>query len=143
SSIIIGFIMWKIVPRFIDIYAQIGMEIPGLTRVLFGISNILLTKAWIVALLGISLFIIYRKLNATRPGRFFFDRMKLKIPVFGPVLRKAAIARFSGTLATIVTSGVPILQALDIVRAPSGNEVVARAADRVYDQVKDGESLNV
>ena len=68
--------------------------------------------------------------------------MKLKLPVFGQLFRKAAIVRFAGTLATLITSGVPILQALDIVRETSGNEVITRAMDQVYNSVKDGETIH-
>ena len=68
--------------------------------------------------------------------------MKLKIPVFGPLLRKIAIVRFAGTLSTLITSGVPILQSLDIVRDTSGNEVISRAMVKVYESIKDGDTIH-
>lgn len=142
AGIIVGFILWKIVPRFVDIFQQLGAELPGLTLMLVKASEILLKRTWIVALIGIALFIIYKKINSTRDGKYFFDRVKMKVPVFGTLVQKVAIARFAGTLATLVTSGVPILQALDIVRDTSGNEVVARAMDKVYNSVKDGDTIH-
>ena len=74
--------------------------------------------------------------------RQVFDTIKLKIVVLGPLLKKIAITRFAGTLATLIHAGVPILQALDIVRDTSGNEVVARAMDKVYNSVKDGDTIH-
>jgi type IV pilus assembly protein PilC len=70
------------------------------------------------------------------------DTLLLKMPIFGTLFRKAAIVRFAGTLSTLITSGVPILQALDIVRETSGNEVITRAMDGVYNSVKEGESIH-
>ena len=71
-----------------------------------------------------------------------FDSIKLKLPVFGDLFLKNSIVRFAGTLATLITSGVPILQALDIVRESSGNEVIARCMEKVYQSVKDGETIH-
>ncbi|HNM47452.1 MAG TPA: type II secretion system F family protein, partial [Candidatus Sumerlaeota bacterium] len=85
---------------------------------------------------------IYSKINSTKEGKFVFDTIKLKIVVLGPLLKKIAITRFAGTLATLIHAGVPILQALDIVRDTSGNEVVARAMDKVYNSVKDGDTIH-
>jgi type IV pilus assembly protein PilC len=86
--------------------------------------------------------VAYKKINGTKGGKFRLDQMKLKMPVFGQLFRKAGIVRFAGTLATLITSGVPILQALDICRETSGNEVITRALNDVYDSVKDGETIH-
>lgn len=139
---IVVFILWKIMPKFVDIFEQLGAELPGLTRWLMTMSEILLTRTpWVIAAAVVIVF-IYKKINATSTGKLQFDRIKLKLPVFGGLLQKVAIARFASTLSTLITSGVPILQSLDIVRDTSGNEVVARAMDQVYDSVKDGESIH-
>jgi type IV pilus assembly protein PilC len=80
-------------------------------------------------------------LNNTEKGKNGFDRFKLRMPVFGDILRKGAIARFSRTLGTLVTSGVPILQALNITKETAGNVVLADAISKVHDAVKEGESI--
>lgn len=139
---IVSFILVYIVPKFVDIFQQLGAELPWLTQMLVDASYILLHRLpWVIAG-AIIIYIIYSKINNTRDGKYFFDRIKLKIIVFGPLLQKIAITRFAGTLATLIHSGVPILQALDIVRDTSGNEVIARAMDKVYSSVKDGDTIH-
>lgn len=142
ATLIVGFILWKIIPKFEEIFTGLGAELPALTKGLVVASEILVNKTIWVLLAIVAVIIIYKKINGTKEGKFFFDRIKLKIPVFGTLLQKVAIVRFSGTLATLVTSGVPILQSLDIVRDTSGNEVIARAMDNVYQSVKDGETIH-
>src|SRR5690606_9057037 len=112
------------------------------TQMLVDAGDILATKTiWVV--IGIILFVvIFKKIYSTKEGKYRIDQMKLKVPVFGTLFQKSAIVRFSGTLSTLITSGVPILQALDICRETSGNEVVTRALNDVYDSVKEGESIH-
>lgn len=142
AVIIVTFILWKIMPKFVDIFEQLGAELPGLTLALVKASNILREKTLFVVIGAIAIYIVIKKINGTREGKHFFDRVQLRLPVLGELVRKVCIARWAGTLATLVTSGVPILQALDIVRDTSGNEVVARAMDKVYQSVKDGDSIH-
>lgn len=142
AAVIVGFILVFIVPKFKDIYDQLGAELPMPTQMLVEAGNILANQThWVIVGL-IILYMIYRKINGTKEGKFRLDTIKLKLPVFGQLLRKSAIVRFAGTLATLITSGVPILQALDICRETSGNEVVTRALNDVYDSVKDGETIH-
>jgi len=142
AVIIVTFILWKIMPKFVDIFEQLGAELPGLTLALVKASDILRQKTLFVVIGAIAIYIVFKKINGTREGKHFFDRVQLRLPVLGELVRKVCIARWAGTLATLVTSGVPILQALDIVRDTSGNEVVARAMDKVYQSVKDGDSIH-
>ncbi|MBN1475891.1 type II secretion system F family protein [Candidatus Sumerlaeota bacterium] len=139
---IVGFILWKIIPKFIDIFEQLGAELPGPTLILVHCSDVLRKRTHLVVIGVVLLVIIYKQINKTSQGKYIFDRAKLKIPVFGPILRKVAIVRFAGTLATLITSGVPILQALDIVRDTSGNEVISRAMTKVYDSIKEGDTIH-
>jgi type IV pilus assembly protein PilC len=83
----------------------------------------------------------YKFTNRSPRGKSIIDRVKLRFPLFGVVIRKTAISRFSRTLGTLVTSGVPILQALDITRETAGNTMIARAISHVYESVKEGESI--
>lgn len=142
AALIVAFILIKIVPEFKNIYDQLGAELPLPTQMLVDAGDILATKTvWVV--IGIILFIvIFKKIYSTKEGKYRIDQMKLKVPVFGTLFQKSAIVRFSGTLSTLITSGVPILQALDICRETSGNEVVTRALNDVYDSVKEGESIH-
>jgi len=80
-------------------------------------------------------------MKATEKGKMGLDTMKLNLPVFGVLVRKSAVARFSRTLGTLITSGVPILQALNIVRETSGNEVISKAVGNVHDSIREGESI--
>ncbi|MBN1865685.1 type II secretion system F family protein [Candidatus Sumerlaeota bacterium] len=138
SSGILIFIM----PRFQDIFNELGATLPWLTLQLIHASEILRYQTWKVGVVIVLLVFGFKYAYKNKTGRFVIDSMKLKIPVFGALFQKAAIVRFAGTLATLITSGVPILQALDIVRETSGNEVITRAMDGVYNSVKEGESIH-
>lgn len=142
ASVIVGFILVFIVPKFKDIYDQLGAELPGPTQLLVEGGNILAHDTHWVIIGIIAIVFLFKKINSTKQGRYSIDRMKLKMPVFGQLFRKSGIVRFAGTLATLITSGVPILQALDICRETSGNEVITRALNDVYDSVKDGETIH-
>jgi type IV pilus assembly protein PilC len=82
-----------------------------------------------------------KMIGKTEKGRFYLDKLKLNAPVFGQLIRKVGIARFTRTLGTLIASGVPILQALNIVRETSGNAVIAKAVSQVHDSVKEGERI--
>ena len=86
-------------------------------------------------------FIIFKMLTKTKFGRKVWDMFKLKVPIMGPVVSKVAISRFSRTLGTLVSSGVPILQALTIVKETSGNVIVANAVQSIHESVKEGETI--
>ncbi|MCD6386475.1 type II secretion system F family protein [Candidatus Sumerlaeota bacterium] len=143
ATIIVTFILLKIIPKFQEIFSSLGAEhLPKLTEILIQASWIISHRAYYVIAGVIVLILIYKKINSTRGGRYVFDSIKLKLPVFGDLFLKNSIVRFAGTLATLITSGVPILQALDIVRESSGNEVIARCMEKVYQSVKDGETIH-
>ncbi len=141
---IMVFLMLVIVPRFEKIFEDMlgdKNKLPQLTKLVIGTSrwvgdNIL----YIVAVIVVG-FIVWRLFAATANGRRKIDSLKLKLPLFGDVQRKTAISRFTRTLGTLVTSGVPILQALNITRETAGNTVVSDAITRVHDAVKEGESM--
>ena len=88
-----------------------------------------------------ALVVLLKMANKTRRGRYVLDAIKLKSPVFGDIIRKGAIARSTRTLGTLMASGVPVLQALDIVRDTTGNEVIAKAFQDIHDAVKEGENM--
>ena len=130
-----------VVPMFESMFADFGAELPLPTRMLMGLS-VIFTSYWYVAVLGtIGLTVGFRRWIATDSGRGRFDAIKLKMPIFGNLVHKTALARFSHTMAALTRTGVPILMAMDIVAETSGNAVVARAVHSVQASVKEGESI--
>jgi len=138
---IVTFIMLRIIPEFAKVFAQFDLELPALTRALIAISNWVVRWWPVLLLVPIVLYIVVKIAKQFRPGRYVIDKMKFKAPIFGQIVRKASISRFSRTLGTLITSGVPILEALNISRETAGNEVIARALGRVHDSIREGESI--
>ena len=130
-----------IVPTFADLYDSLGGTLPLPTRMLMGASNILRRFFPVVLLVVVALVFVFRRWKATDRGRYQVDRFKLKVKVFGPLFHKTALSRFSRTLSTLIRSGVPILQALEIVGETVNNMVISRAVRDVQDAVREGESL--
>lgn len=132
-----------IVPMFKDMYASLGGTLPLPTRVLLKISSLVGRFWYLVAAAEIGAAVGLKKWIATDRGRATWDALKLRLPVFGPLVHKAALARFSRTLSSLVRSGVPILEALEIVADTSGNHVVATAVRDAQSSVMQGETLAV
>lgn len=132
-----------VVPQFAEIFESFGRDLPAPTQILINISNFLRTLiAWVVMLgVGIGLYAFLKIYGGTKTGRFNIDAFKLRLPVFGDLLRKVAISRFTRTLSTLTRSGVAILQALEIVERTAGNEVYAKAIRESADSVRNGETL--
>jgi type IV pilus assembly protein PilC len=140
---ILSFLMVYIVPKFREIFSDMlnGAKLPWFTEFVLGISSSIKDNIFLI-LGGAFLFVVGIKLwSKTDNGRFTLDRMKMHAPLFGDLIRKSSIARFTRTLGTLVSSGVPILQALLIVKETSGNRVVADAVSKIHDSVKEGESI--
>jgi type IV pilus assembly protein PilC len=135
-------LMCFVVPKFKDVFGGMGFPLPGFTLLVLGISdliknNILATMGAVAVFVMVFLLII----NKTKLGRFLWDKFKLKMPALGPVISKVAISRFTRTLGTLVSSGVPILQALTIVKETSGNVIISNAISKVHESVKEGETI--
>jgi len=131
----------KVIPVFKDIYSGFGANLPGPTLVLIAVSDFLRQNFFYGAVIGFLIFFLLSRYVKTEGGRFVFDRLKLRLPVFGPLIQKVAISKFTRTFSTLVKSGVPILQVLDIVGATSGNVVVQKAVEQVKSNVRDGENI--
>jgi type IV pilus assembly protein PilC len=136
-------LMVKVVPQFKTVFEGMleGAQLPAFTRLVLGISeavkdHIVYTAAGIAVV--VVLFLLFIK---TKFGRHAFDKFKLKMPLIGPVVSKVAISRFTRTLGTLVSSGVPILQALTIVKETAGNVIVGNAVGAVHESVKEGETI--
>jgi type IV pilus assembly protein PilC len=140
---IMAFLLVYIVPKFEQIFVDMlgGKPLPALTEFVIGTSRFFQNQ-WFLIIGGVVLFIVLYSVAAkTEKGRQVIDAVKLRIPLFGDLIKKGAISRFSRTLGTLVTSGVPILQALNITRDTAGNVTVSDAIQQVHDRVKEGESI--
>jgi type IV pilus assembly protein PilC len=140
---IMVFLLIFIVPKFEAIFHDMlgDKPLPTITLFVIGVSRFVQDHYLILVGMVVGLIVGYRFTNGSKGGKAALDRFKLHVPLFGDLLRKTAISRFSRTLGTLVTSGVPILQALNITRETAGNMVIATAISQVHDSVKEGESI--
>ena len=138
--IVSGMLMF-VVPIFQNMYTELGGELPIPTQLLIKVSDVMtsLWFVWIGGLVG-SVF-LFRRWKKTEAGRASWDRFKVRLPIFGKVVQKVAISRFARTFSVLSRTGVPVLQALDIVSATSGNWLVSEATRDIQASVKRGESL--
>jgi type IV pilus assembly protein PilC len=137
---VVGMLLF-IVPTFASMFDTLGGELPAPTKVLVGASHLLKTGAPVIAVLLVVGAFVWKKVKRTDRVRNVVDPLKLKIPVFGPLFQKIALSRFARNLGTMMHSGVPILQSLEIVSDTTGNVVLARAIRDVQESVRNGESL--
>ncbi|MCK4994779.1 MAG: type II secretion system F family protein [Candidatus Omnitrophica bacterium] len=135
-------LLLKVIPTFKEIFSTLGGTLPLPTQILIGLSDTL-RKYFLIAVIVMGLIAAgFGKLVQTKQGRAKFDQLKLNIPVFGPLLRKVAVARFSRTLSTLIRSGVPILGALEIVGKTSGNVIIEYAVEKARIGIREGESIS-
>jgi type IV pilus assembly protein PilC len=139
---VIFLLLWKVVPIFSTLFASLGVTLPLPTKIVIGLSNfvgsifgLLIIVALAAAVFGIKIW------YGTAQGRYIIDSLILKLPVLGILMRKIAVARFTRTLGTLISSGVPILEGLDITAKTSGNAVVERALFAVRKALEEGKSL--
>lgn len=137
-------LMIFIVPNFRKIFADLlgpDEPLPGITTFLISVSDSMV-QTWYYWLIGVALIVVaYKIAGKTKYGKFGIDWCKYNMPLFGPIIAKTAVSRFSRTLGTLMSSGVPVLNALAIVKETSGNEVVSKAVQEVYVAVKEGEGI--
>ncbi len=149
---IVVFIMTVVVPKFKQIFADFGTTLPKPTQILIATSNWFATGStgetggtvpgWVIVLFAPPAIILTLKLvRQSDAGRYVLDLLKMKIPVMGQIVQKTAVARFTRTLGTLITAGVPILEAINITKDTTGNEVVAKALQNVHDSIREGESF--
>jgi type IV pilus assembly protein PilC len=140
---IMAFLLVFIVPKFQVIFRDMlgDKPLPAVTQFVIGVSSFVKDHGLLLLGAIVAVVMLYKFIYRTRAGRFVIDRFKLRMPLFGDLNRKTAISRFSRTLGTLVTSGVPILQALDITRDTAGNAAIADAISKVHESVKEGESI--
>jgi len=139
---ILTLLMVYVVPKFKEVFGGMNMTLPWFTSFVLAVSDIVkqhfLPTIGAVAVCVVIFLII---INKTKTGRYFWDKIKLKLPPVGQVITKVSISRFTRTLGTLVSSGVPILQALMIVKETAGNVIIANAVTKVHESVKEGETI--
>ncbi|MGC8784112.1 MAG: type II secretion system F family protein [Armatimonadota bacterium] len=140
-AIVIGLVTF-ILPKFFDVFKDLGIkEFPVMTQMLMDFSNFLTSRWYVMIAIVVLVVIAFRMFVRTRIGRRLYDRLKLKLPVFGPLNHKIALARFSRTLSTLLSSGVPILQALETVAGTVANEIIAEAVMEARARIREGDRI--
>lgn len=138
---IVTFLVTVIVPKFAEIFLEMEIDLPALTSILINISDFS-KRRWYLFVLGFTGTVTLLKFTyRSQKGKLKIDQLTLKAPIFGDLVGKVAIARFSRTLGTLIASGVPILKSLSIVRETIGNGVVAQAVTLIHDSIREGESI--
>ena len=138
---VVAGLLWKVVPIFATLFAGLGVELPLPTQIVVGMSDAVVSFGWIVILMGIAIFFGLKQYYQTPKGRLVIDAIQLKLPLLGNLLRKIAVARFTRTLGTLITSGVPLMEALAITARTAGNAVIEQAIVKVRSAVEQGRTI--
>jgi type IV pilus assembly protein PilC len=140
---ITSFLLVAVIPKFKDIFNDLleGKPLPAITQFVMTASNIVMHNGLVVLGAIIGFVVLFKIFAKTKTGSYMLDVAKLNAPMFGSLVRRTAVARMTRTLGTLLASGVPVLQALVIVRDTTGNKVISRAIQSVHDSVKEGESM--
>jgi type IV pilus assembly protein PilC len=142
AVIVVGAILWKVIPTFASLFSGLGAELPLPTRIVIAASDFVVAWGWVILIaLGIIGYLV-RRYYHTENGRFVIDAILLKLPVLGNILRKVAVARFCRTLSTLLSSGVPILDGLDITARTAGNAIIERAIQTTRTGIERGETVS-
>ncbi len=143
AVIITLFLLIKIVPVFKEIFEGFGSALPAPTQFVVVLSNMVRNNFLIVTLLLIAVYIGCKMYYKTENGRYFFDKMQFKLPVFGDIFKKAALSRFTKTLGTLIASGVPMVQSMEIVKTVAGNATIEKAIGESTLKIIAGEGISV
>jgi type IV pilus assembly protein PilC len=143
AALVVGVILWKVIPTFASLFSGLGAELPLPTRIVIALSNNLV-RFFPIVIVGIGVGgYLFKRYYATPSGRRVVDATMLKAPVLGLILRKIAVARFCRTLSTLISSGVPILDGLEITAKTSGNSIVEDAVMVTRKSIERGETISV
>jgi len=142
AVVVVGVLMVFVIPKFADMFTGMGGELPTLTVMVINMSHFMasIKMLFVVAAL-VLLFLLLKRYYSTRNGRLRMDRIFLRAPVFGPLIRKVAVAKFTRTLGTMLSSGVPLLDALDICAKTAGNRVVEEAVITTRNSISEGKTI--
>lgn len=141
ACLILGFIMTKVIPQFQKMFADMNTALPAPTQALLAFANAVQSYWWLAPGVVFFGYMALKGLASTNAGELMVDKTKLHAPIFGQIVRKSTISRFCRTLGTLIQSGVPILEALEIVRAAVGNRVISDAIEQVCGSIREGETI--
>src|ERR1700675_4456209 len=141
ATLIVGALLKWVVPIFSNLFAGLGVALPLPTRIVMGLSGFVQTFWWVIIAGVVGLVYGTKQIRKHPRGRYYFDKMLLKLPIMGSLLRKIAVGRFTRTLGTLITSGVPILEGLAITARTSGNAVLEEALMRVRKAIEEGRTI--
>ncbi len=139
-ALLIGIFIF-VIPKIVGIFESMNKPMPIQTQILIGISNFLINYWWLVASIGFFSFVFFNRYIHTLNGRTRWDGFKLKMPLFGPLIRMLAVARFSSTMATLLSGGVPILTAMNIVKNIVSNTLIMNAITQARENITEGQSI--
>jgi general secretion pathway protein F len=142
-GIVMAVLLIFVVPRFVGIFEMMHQELPLPTQVLLSISTIAQRYWWLIIGIGIGLYVWFQKYTASEKGKLVCDGLMLKLPLINALILKIEVARLSRTLGTLITSGVPLLQALAIVREIIGNLIIANSINSIQKAVKEGKGVSL
>lgn len=139
---VVAVLMIFVIPTFQDMFTQFGSALPGPTQFVVNLSNFF--RGYWHVMIGVIILLIvgFKQLGKHPKGRFYMDKLALKLPIFGPLLRKVAVAKFTRTLGTMISSGVPIMDGLDITAKSAGNVIVENAIRTVRSAISEGKSMS-
>ena len=142
ACIVVAVILWKVIPVFASLFESLGAELPMPTRVVIALSNFIASFWWLMLMLFVAGWFAIKKYHQTYKGKRVLDGLLLKMPILGILLRKIAVARFCRTLATLTSSGVPILDGLTITARTAGNSVIEDAIMATRKSVEEGKTIS-
>jgi type IV pilus assembly protein PilC len=142
ATIVVAAILWKVIPTFAQLFAGLGAQLPLPTRVVIWASDNLVAYGPLIIIAGGAIGYGLNRYYATPRGRYQIDALVLKMPILGMIMRKIAVARFCRTLSTLLSSGVPILDGLDITARTAGNAVIEEAIQKTRSSIERGETVS-
>jgi len=141
AVVVVGVILVFVIPTFAKMFEEFGGELPGPTKIVIALSNFIVKYLIVIIALIIAAISGFKKFYATKNGQYQVDRLALKAPIVGPLIRKVSVAKFTRTLGTMISSGVPIMDGLDIVAKTAGNKIVEEAIYKVRQAISEGKTI--
>ncbi|MCX7958079.1 MAG: type II secretion system F family protein [Deltaproteobacteria bacterium] len=138
--LVIG-MLWKVIPMFEKMFKDFGGELPAPTQFVIDLSNAFMNHAFLIVGSLVAFVVAFIMFYKSKPGKEIFDRILIQSPVFGDIIRKSAVAKFTRTMSTMISSGVPILDGLNIVARAAGNVVVEKAIMYTRDKISEGKNI--
>ncbi len=137
----VAVLMIFVIPTFKDMFEQFGAALPGPTQLVVDLSNFFRNYWYVMVVVIVFLIVAFKWIGKQEKGRFYLDTLALKLPIFGSLIRKVAVAKFTRTLGTMISSGVPIMDGLDITSRTAGNVIIENAIKSVRKAISEGQSM--